>query len=143
MNTTTATDIICNVAHLAGLAATFTARFGSHYRVSETSPQEAHELYNEIMTVQSQIASLLDPEALNSPYSRYGEWWKRMDVMDTAMVNELASEGFNLIGRCAYLSVHDKTRWTNSDLVLQRSIAGLLHPAALQTGMTDVVRKAI
>jgi hypothetical protein len=143
MNTTTAREIVCKVAHLAGLAATYTARFGTHYRICIDSTEEACTLYGEILAVQSEIAALLDPEALQTPYSRYGEWWKRMDVMDTAMVNELASEGFNLIGRCAYLGVHEKTRWTNSDLVLQRSIAGLLHPNARQADASELVRKAI
>lgn len=145
MNTAAARDIVCRVAYLAELAAMFTATYGTNYRLTDDSPREAWDLYRSVMALQTEIAGLLEPEALQTPYSRYGEWWKRMDVIDSALVNELASEGFNLIGRCAYLTVHEKTRWTHSDLVLQRSIAGLLHPAARQAQLekAELVRKAI
>ncbi|MCU0514951.1 MAG: hypothetical protein MUE40_20540 [Anaerolineae bacterium] len=145
MNTETAKAIVCKVAHLAELAATFNATYGANYRMTEDSPREAWALYREIMAVQAHIAGLLDGEALRTCYSRYGEWWKRMDVMDSALVNEIASEGFSLINRCAYLDVHDSSRWTHSDLVLQRSIAGLLHPATRQVELAnaEAVRKAM
>ncbi|NJR12710.1 hypothetical protein HC776_02265 [bacterium] len=128
MNVTAAREIAQHVANLAEQVATFTALYGAHYRMSETSPAQAWELYRQIMAAQANIAGKLDMTALQAPYSRYGEWWKRHDVIDSAMVNELASEVFNLIGRCAYLTANGKCSF-DSDLVLQRSIAGLLHPA--------------
>lgn len=145
MNVAQAKEIALRIAQLAELSATFNATYGHHYHLSEQSPAEGWELYRQIMTEQTEIAHLLDEEALKNPYSRYGEWWKRADVMDCAMVKELASEAFNLIGRCAYLAVNDATRWAHTDLVLQRSIAGMLHPATRHLSLTDTVelRKAI
>lgn len=139
-----AKQIAQRVAHLAELAATFTATYGRNYRMTAESPAYAWEQYQKIMAEQAEIAGLLDPEALTTAYSRYGEWWKRQDVMDSSIVNELAIEVFNLIGRCAYLQTHD-TR-TNTALVVERSIAGLLHPATRQTALenaTHLMRKAV
>jgi hypothetical protein len=129
MNVTAARELAQHVAHLAEQVATFTALYGANYRMSENSPLQAWELYRQIMAVQAEIGGKLDTDALQTPYSRYGEWWKRRDVIDNAMVNELASEVFSLIGRCAYLAANEKSCSFGSDLVLQRSIAGLLHPA--------------
>lgn len=129
MNVTAARELAQHVASLAEQVATFTALFGANYHMSETSPRQAWELYRQIMAAQAEIAGKLDADAIHTPYSRYGEWWKRHDVIDSAMVNELASEVFNLIGRCAYLAANEKPCTFGSDLVLQRSIAGLLHPA--------------
>jgi hypothetical protein len=145
MTVENARAIVCRIARLAELAASFTAIYGKTYRLTEDSPQAAWDLYREVMAEQAEIAGLLELDALQNSYSRYGEWWKRADVMDTAIVNELASEAFNLIGRCAYLAVNDETRWSNSDLVLQRSIAGILHPATRQTALENhhPARKAI
>jgi len=128
MNVTAARDLAQHVAFLAEQVATFTALYGAHYRMTDSSPIPAWELHRQIMATQSEIATKLDAAALQTPYSRYGEWWKRYDVIDNALVNELASEVFSLIGRCAYLAANDKSCSFGSDLVLQRSIAGLLHP---------------
>lgn len=129
MNVVAARNIAQHVASLAEQVATFTALYGAHYRLSPDSPHQAWTLYRQIMASQAEIASKLDGEALQTPYSRYGEWWKRQDVMDSALVNELASEVFSLIGRCAYVSAAHSSRSFGSDLVLQRSIAGILHPS--------------
>lgn len=129
MNVTAARELAQHVACLAEQVATFNALYGAHYHISENSPRQAWELYQQIMACQAEIAGKLDQDALQNPYSRYGEWWKRRDVIDSAMVNELASEVFSLIGRCAYLAAHENPSSFGSDLVLQRSIAGLLHPA--------------
>jgi hypothetical protein len=129
MNVTAARDLAQHVASLAEQVATFTAIYGAHYRMTESSPLPAWDLYRQIMATQTEIAGKLDADAFHTPYSRYGEWWKRHDVIDNALVNELASEVFSLIGRCAYLAANEKSCSFGSDLVLQRSIAGLLHPA--------------
>jgi hypothetical protein len=145
MNIINAKTIALRIAQIAELSATFNATYGHHHRLSEQSLPEAWELYRQIMREQTEVAQLLDEEALKNPYSRYGEWWKRADVMDCAIVNELAVEAFNLIERCAYLSVNEATRWANTDLVLQRSIAGMLHPATRLVSLpeTTELRKAI
>lgn len=143
MNVTAARDLAQHVACLAEQVATFTAVYGAHYRMTENSPLQAWDLYREIMTTQAEIAGKLDVDALLSPYSRYGEWWKRQDVIDNALVNELASEVFSLIGRCAYIAANEKSCSFGSDLVLQRSIAGLLHPATRSTTSETMTRKVM
>lgn len=129
MNVGAARMIAQHVASLAEQVATFNALYGAHYRMIPDSPRQAWELYRQIMASQAEIAGKLDMEAIQTPYSRYGEWWKRQDVMDSALVNELASEVFNLIGRCAYSTASQQARSFGFDVVLQRSIAGILHPA--------------
>lgn len=144
MNVNVAKEIAQRVAHLAELAATFTAIYGKNYRMTAESPARAWQQYQEIMAEQAHIAGLLDVDALNNAYSRYGEWWKRQDVMDSAIVNELAIEVFNLIGRCAYVETSGGR--TNSALVVERSIAGILHPATRQTALenaSNLIRKAV
>jgi hypothetical protein len=144
MNVNIAKEIAQRVAHLAELAATFTALYGKNYRMTAESPARAWEQYQEIMAEQAHIAGLLDVDALSTAHSRYGEWWKRQEVMDSAIVNELAIEVFNLIGRCAYMETN--TTRTNTALAVERSIAGILHPATRQTALenaTLLVRKAV
>jgi hypothetical protein len=143
MNVTAARDLAQHVACLAEYVATFTALYGAHYRMSDSSPLQARDLYRQIMTTQSEIAGKLDVDALLSPYSRYGEWWKRQDVIDNALVNELASEVFSLIGRCAYMAANEKSCSFGADLVLQRSIAGLLHPATRSTTNSETVTRKV
>ncbi len=144
MNVSIAKEIAQRVVRLAELAATFTAVYGKNYHMTAESPARAWEQYQEIMAEQAHIAGLLDIDALGTAHSRYGEWWKRHDVMDSAIVNELAIEVFNLIGRCAYMETNGAR--TNSALVVERSIAGILHPATRQTALenaSNLIRKAV
>jgi hypothetical protein len=87
------------------------------------------------MNEQTEIARLLDVEALQKPNIRYGAWWEESDIMNTAMVNQLAADVFSLIGRCAYLNVQSEPPHT--ELILQQSIAGLLHPTARQLKIAE------
>ena len=131
MNINTAHRIVAHVANLTALASTFQAKFGRDYRLTGDSPAEAWELYRSIMAEQANIADLLETTALQTPYSRYGQWWERRDVIDQAMLNELAANAMSLVERCAYLAAEGRST-VNAPvlLIVQQAIAGLLHPAA-------------
>ncbi|XWX03643.1 hypothetical protein VZO05_14140 [Aggregatilineales bacterium SYSU G02658] len=130
MNLNIAQRIIAHVANLTALASTFQAKFGRDYRLTGDSPAAAWELYRSIMAEQTNIASLLEPAALQTPYSRYGKWWERRDVIDQAILNELGADAMTLVERCAYLSAEGKpTENSPVLLVVQQSIAGMLHPS--------------
>lgn len=130
MNVAIAQRIVAHVAHLTALASAFQAKFGRDYRLTGDSPSIAWELYRNIMAEQTNIANLLEPAALQTPYSRYGQWWQRRDVIDQAMLNELAADALRLVERAAYLEAEGKpTENAPVLLVVQQSIAGMLHPA--------------
>ena len=140
MEVTTARQIAEITARLAELVATFQARFGTDYRMTPNSPAEAWEMYRAIMAAQTQIANLLDPMALKNAFSRYGQWWERADVMSCIMVKELSMAAFDLIGRCAYDEQRQSGEVSAADLVIQQSIAGMLHPATRPMGVQHSVQ---
>jgi hypothetical protein len=136
MNIQTAQTIVTHVANIARIASTFHAKFGRDYRLQADSPAQAWELYRQVMAEQATIASLLEAEALNSPYSRYGKWWERRDIIDTGILNQLEEDAMNLVERTAYLqAMEQSTQGAPALLVLQQSIAGILHPATRQTSL--------
>lgn len=140
MNVNKAKKIAHRVAKIAELSSTFYAHYGSSYRLSDDSPPEAWELYRQIMAEQATIASLLDTRALENPYVRYEAWWQRRDVINPALVNELATETMLLVERAAYQAVRmDAATQTDSMYVLQEGIAGFLHPATRQKAVTNPV----
>jgi hypothetical protein len=139
MNITTAQRIMMHVASLATVAMTFQAKFGRDYRLNADSTPLAWELYRQMMAEQTNIANLLETSALENPYSRYGKWWERRDVIDSALLNELSAEALTLLERSAYLAATDQNTVNAPSLVIvQQSIAGMLHPATRQTSVADV-----
>ena len=141
MNARIAREMAAQIANLAELVAVFTAHYGSGYRMTEDSPAHAWELYQRIMTLQTNIANHLGQDALASPkFSRPGEWWKRQDVPDVAIINELAQDVFHLVARCAYHeALAHEAGHTDTAFVLERSIAGILHPTTRKSELTHSV----
>lgn len=139
MNINTAQRIMMHVANLATIAMTFQAKFGRDYRLNAESAPQAWELYRQMMAEQTNIANLLEASALENPYSRYGKWWERRDVIDSALLNELSAEALTLLERSAYLAATDQNTVNAPSLIIvQQSIAGMLHPATRQTSVADV-----
>jgi hypothetical protein len=139
MNINTAQRIMMHVANLATVAMTFQAKFGRDYRLNSESAPLAWELYRQMMAEQTNIANLLEANALENPYSRYGKWWERRDVIDSALLNELSAEALTLLERSAYLAATDQNTVNAPSLIIvQQSIAGMLHPATRQTSVADV-----
>lgn len=133
MNVSIAQQISSRVSKIAELSAIFNAKYGCNYRLNPESPTEAWDLYHQLMAEQAQIASLLDNEAVSKPYVRFERWWERRDVINTALVNEMASETIRLVERAAYLMAVEHDQNAQSSLrVIQEGIAGLLHPATRQ-----------
>lgn len=133
MNVVKARKIAEHVAKLAAISAGFASAYGPEYRITDASPIPAMDLYRQAMEEQTVIASLLNPTAREKAYSRYGQWWKRADVIPSSIVNGMASEVFALIGRTAY--AEDKETGIvdpQHTLVLEQSIAGMLHPSTLR-----------
>ena len=132
MNTEIARNVINEVAVLTELCARFQGKFDKGYRLSVTSPAEAHDLVNEIMNQQREIASLLDREALEKPMRRWGNWWETQDALDVGLMEALAGEAHKLLTACAY--IEGKLGEGQASHVVhytQFAIAGMLHPLAL------------
>ena len=141
MNIATAHRIMMHISNIAALAATFQAKFGRDYRLNNDSPAQAWELYRQLMAEQTNIATELEPMAVETPYSRYGKWWERRDVIDSGLLNELSAEGMSLVERCAYLNAMEQSTVNAPSLVIvQQSIAGMLHPATRPTSVSTDVR---
>lgn len=133
MKIQTAHRIMAHVANITTLAATFQAKYGSDYRLTSDSPAPSWELYRALMAEQANVAGLLEPIALETPYSRYGKWWERRDVIDSGLLNELSAIAMTLVERCAYLeAMNHSTVNAPSLVIVQQSIAGMLHPSTRQ-----------
>jgi hypothetical protein len=141
MNIATTHRIMMHVSNIAALAATFQAKYGRDYRLNNDSPAQAWELYRQLMAEQTNIAAELETIALESPYSRYGKWWERRDVIDSGLLNELSAEAMTLVERCAYLNAMEQSTENAPSLVIvQQSIAGMLHPATRPMSVSNDVR---
>jgi hypothetical protein len=136
MNTEISHKIVSHVSKIVSIASAFHAKFGRDYRLDNNSPAQAWELYRKFMSEQNTIASLLETEAIEKPYSRYGEWWERRDMIDCGLLNELAAEANTLVERVAYLEAMGRSTVDNATLiVVQQAIAGLLHPSTRQINL--------
>ncbi len=139
MDIQNAQTLVIHVSNIARIASTFHAKFGRDYRLQSDSPAQAWELYRQLMAEQANVASMLEAEALRTPYSRYGKWWERRDVIDNGILNQLEEDVMNLVERTAYLqAMEQSTLNAPALLVLQQSIAGMLHPATRQTSLGNV-----
>ena len=126
-----ARQIAVNVIRLAELVARFQAKYGRNYVLAANCPEDAYKLYEEILGEQAAIAELLDPQALDIAYHRFGEWWTRHDVIDSAIVNEMVLDACNLVNRAGYLEEKGQVD-SQTLLPIEKSIAGMLHPSARQ-----------
>jgi hypothetical protein len=140
MNTQNAQKIAKQIGKIAEVASTFYALYGSDYKLKETSPKQAWELYNEFMTRQSKVANLLDANAVENAHIRWEAWWERRDVINIALVNHLSSEAFRLIERAAILEARGEVT-ADSMRRIQETIAGLLHPS-VRSNQSDMLGMA-
>jgi hypothetical protein len=139
MNMATARKVISETVELLVLCSRFQATYGKDYRLKPGSPQNAWELYQAIFDKQRIIAELLDSDALERPLKRWGEWWKRQETIDIALVNELAKEANHLIACCAYNEVNTQSGEVSSAVrASQGVIAGILHPSARQVALANL-----
>jgi len=117
------------------LTATFEAQFGRAYKLHKYSPAEAWEMFDKMMDIQSIIANLLDPEALNNVHYPYGRWWELNDVMDSAIAQQIIIELGHLLTSTAYVEARIEAGqtpgWRAVDMI-QCAIAGMLHPRSYE-----------
>lgn len=140
MNSVVAAQIVAGVVRLTELSAVFQAKYGQDYLLKPGSPDEAWKLYRASFEQQAEIARMLDLECLESPFTRYGAWWGRREMVDTGILNELALEAFRLVSYCAsYYSLSEGEACPLTMRLSQEAIAGMLHPAARQLG-TDRIQ---
>jgi len=126
-----ARQIAVNIIRLAELVARFQAKYGRNYVMSPDCTEDAYRLYEDILEQQATIAELLHPQALDIAYNRFGDWWTRHDVIDSAIVNEMAMDACNLVNRAGYMEENGQTE-SHTLLPIEKSIAGMLHPSARQ-----------
>ena len=120
-----ARQIAVNIIRLAELVARFQAKYGRNYVMSLDCTEDAYRLYEDILEQQATIAELLHPQALDIAYNRFGEWWTRHDVIDSAIVNEMAMDACNLVNRAGYMEENGQTE-SHTLLPIEKSIARLL-----------------
>lgn len=131
-----AQQLSIHVSKLVELTTIFNIHYGRDYRLTEASPIEAWDLYRLIMAEQAQIANLLSPNALAVPFVRYEAWWEHRDVINTALVSELAQEALRLVSLLAALTATDSLiKRPDYVRTTQETIAGLLHPAVRQQAL--------
>jgi hypothetical protein len=129
MNCSTAQEILVHAGELLKCTAVFQTQYGRRFRLDHSSPREAWEQYENILQLQSNIASLLDPRAINDPFSRFGRWWENQSVMDVAIAKHLMEAVAQLIVYCGSSDCLDDSRIV---INAQCTIAGMLDPQALK-----------
>lgn len=122
MKIETAQEVAVIVAQLAVAVSQYQAQFGQDYRIVETSHPKAIRLYEAIENHQAHIAELLDIQALESAVETDYIWWKSLDVMDNASLDNLTKHIFHLIRCCAY----PENQYNLT--VIQSVIAGYIEP---------------
>jgi hypothetical protein len=135
MNTVTARRIAALIAELVELASIFQARYGKDYRMKPGSPAEAWDLHQAIFDKQSDIARLLDVEALEQPLKRLPDWWKYRETLDTSMAAQLLQEAAHLIACCAAFETSPRAGSSPVVVTSQSVLAGMLHPSTVLLGM--------
>lgn len=136
MDTSKARQIANEAIILVELVGQFQANFGREYRMRPGSPELAWMLDKQIQDQQVAIAKQLDIDALEHPFSRYGHWWERCDVVDDYITAEIASESVRLLSACSHFESNlDGVEWSPAIQVIQRSIAGMIPPHSRQMGM--------
>lgn len=132
MQLVTAQNICSHVACLSGIAATFEATFGRSYKLTNESSEDARRLVEAGLATQRVIAELLDPATIASRHRRYHAWWQHSEMIDLAIVKEMAVEAFNLVSAVAYHEARGASAQESPSIFkMQCSIAGMLSPDAL------------
>jgi len=144
MNTETARQLFNETACLVELASTFQAAYGKNTRVKPASARDVWAIYHDLCNAQHRIAALLDPEALETPVSTYGEWWKRQDVPDMGTANALVMQASQLIAACAHFNVSNNgLNFSRTVVALQSAIAGILHPSVIQQVRDEALQREV
>lgn len=140
MNTPTARHLANRMAELIEMSSIFDSRFGKDYCLKPGSPAEAWDLHNASLTLQSSIARLLDPVALENPLQRFPMWWKRHETLDACTATLIGQEAFHLIACCASFEAAQRLEPSPAILCSQRVIAGGLHPSSLLIAQAEIER---
>jgi len=145
MDTAKARQIATEAIMLVELVGQFQSTFGREYRMRPGSPELAWNLDKQIQGQQVAIAKLLDIDALEHAFTRYGYWWERCDVIDDYITAEIAAESIRLLSACSHFAGNlDGVEWSPAIQVIQRSISGMLPPHCRQMGMDrDVLVEAM
>lgn len=138
MEIKTVHTILDEASRLIELTASFQAQYGRAYRMTANSPQEAWQLYHDIMQSQAIIASYLEYGVLDDIQYPYGRWWDHADVMEPIMAQQILTNSAQLLSS----AVHAKTLTPNSISYavhsFQRAIAGMLHPDSYHAAIARV-----
>lgn len=138
MEIKTVHTILDEAARLIELTASFQVQYGRAYKMNANTPQEAWQLYHDIMQSQAIIASYLDIDVINDIQYPYGCWWDHADVMEPIMAQQVLNNVAQLLSSV----VHAKTLSPNSISYavhsLQRAIAGMLHPDSYRSTIARV-----
>ncbi|MBC8171567.1 MAG: hypothetical protein H7X77_07830 [Anaerolineae bacterium] len=138
MKTATALEIAAHTARLVQLCATFQAQYGRHYTLKPGSSAEVWSLYNQIHNQQIAIAQLLSQKAVETPHDGGHRWWEHEDMIDLSNAKALMQQVTHLIATCAYFEAEThETDWSYAIYCAESTIAGLLHPAALQVALSS------
>ncbi|HEX2621829.1 MAG TPA: hypothetical protein VHL11_16845 [Phototrophicaceae bacterium] len=138
MKTHTALEIAAHTAALVQLCAAFQAQYGRYCTLKPGSSPEAWSLYNEITNRQIAIGQLLDEKAVETPNNSFARWWEHQDVMDLSNAKTLMQQVSHLIATCAYFEAEThETDWSYAIYCAESTIAGLIHPAALQVALSS------
>jgi hypothetical protein len=137
MNTQTARELAAKVAQLIEQASIFQALYGKGYHMKPGSPEETWTLHNAIFNQQTDIARLLDDDALQNPSRRAHLWWKHQDAIDTGIATLIAQEVSQLIASCAYFEARPMGESSHMVRCAQTVIAGMLHPSALLVAQSE------
>lgn len=129
MNKESAIRLSSHVAKLIGLSATYEAINGRRSVVKPGSSSEIWNLYDDIQSLQVEIARHLDIKALSFPNEHHLRWWDHQDVLDVIIANEIMQLVNQLIIAYAYDETSNASKSNHLILCTQKRIAGLLHPA--------------
>jgi hypothetical protein len=138
MEIKTVHHILDEAARLIELTASFQAQYGRMYKLNANTPQDARQLYHDIMQSQAIIASYLDNDALNEVQSPYGRWWDHSDVMEPIMAQQILSNSAQLLSSVVHAQTLTPTSISYVVHAIQRAIAGTLHPDSYQAAIAQV-----
>jgi hypothetical protein len=128
MEIKTVHTILDEAARLIELTALFQVKYGRSYKMTANCPQEAWQLYHDIMQSQAIIASYLDLGVLDDIQTPYGRWWDHADVMEPIMAQQILGNSAQLLSSVVHAKTLSPTSISYAVHSFQRAIAGMLHP---------------
>jgi hypothetical protein len=143
MQTLKSIELAGRCVELVALCAGFQARFGRRSSLAATSTSKEWEMHRAILDKQVEIAALLEPGIVGNPGESLNQWWKRQQVIDLGIAEELNKEAARLVACCAYLEADDIEQWSYSVHASQAAIASRLHPMARQQAMSEGIQSAV